>query len=141
MKLFPINRQIAVNKIAKRNLKNIKRVQVDPALDRNLTDIVSKNINTLGRIAERNAKEIKFQNAEGLFAEFPEIQVYEKELLGFSKSSYAPIYEKKLIGSYFIPEGCSSKELVQYVNDVSKSVKPKVKPTEERCFIYHRPLG
>ena len=141
MKLFPINRQIAVSKIAKRNLKNARRVQVDPALNRNLTDIISENINTLGRIAERNAKEIKFQNAEGLFAGFPEIQVYEKELLGFSKSSYAPIYEKKLVGSYFIPESCSSKEFVQYVNDVSKSAKTKLEPTEERGFIYRRPLG
>ena len=122
MKLLSINRVIATNKIARRNVANRKLVDFETQINPKYKKVLTEKLDVLGKIARKNNREIGFQNGEGLFKDSTMINIYDRELVEVDPMMLR-YYNPVLVESHFLPENCSSNELVQYINQITKNAK------------------
>ena len=122
MKLLSINRVIATNKIARRNVANRKLIDFETQINPKYKKVLTEKLDVLGKIARKNNREIGFQNGEGLFKDSTMINIYDRELVEVDPMMLR-YYNPVLVESHFLPENCSSNELVQYINYITKNAK------------------
>ena len=122
MKLLSINRVIATNKIARRNVANRKLIDFETQINPKYKKVLTEKLDVLGKIARKNNREIGFQNGEGLFKDSTMINIYDRELVEVDPMMLR-YYNPVLVESHFLPENCSSNELVQYINQITKNAK------------------
>ena len=122
MKLLSINRVIATNKIARRNVANRKLIDFETQINPKYKKVLTEKLDVLGKIARKNNREIGFQNGEGLFKDSTMINIYDRELVEVDPMMLR-YYNSVLVESHFLPENCSSNELVQYINYITKNAK------------------
>ena len=122
MKLLSINRVIATNKIARRNVANRKLIDFETQINPKYKKVLTEKLDVLGKIARKNNREIGFQNGEGLFKDSTMINIYDRELVEVDPMMLR-YYNPVLVESHFLPENCSSNELVQYINHITKNAK------------------
>ena len=122
MKLLSINRVIAINKIARRNVANRKLIDFETQINPKYKKVLTEKLDVLGKIARKNNREIGFQNGEGLFKDSTMINIYDRELVEVDPMMLR-YYNPVLVESHFLPENCSSNELVQYINQITKNAK------------------
>lgn len=122
MKLLSINRVIATNKIARRNVANRKLIDFETQINPKYKKVLTEKLDVLGKIARKNNREIGFQNGEGLFKDSTIINIYDRKLVEVDPMMLR-YYNPVLVESHFLPENCSSNELVQYINQITKNAK------------------
>lgn len=122
MKILSINRVIATNKIARRNVANRKLIDFETQIYPKYKKVLTEKLDVLGKIARKNNREIGFQNGEGLFKDSTIINIYDRELVEVDPMMLR-YYKPVLVESHFLPENCSSKELVRYINHITKNAK------------------
>ena len=122
MKLLSINRVIATNKIVRRNVANRKLIDFETQINPKYKKVLTEKLDVLGKIARKNNREIGFQNGEGLFKDSTMINIYDRELVEVDPMMLR-YYNPVLVESHFLPENCSSNELVRYINHITKNAK------------------
>lgn len=122
MKLLSINRVIATNKIARRNVANRKLIDFETQINPKYKKVLTEKLDVLGKISRKNNREIGFQNGEGLFKDSTMINIYDRKLVEVDPMMLR-YYNPVLVESHFLPENCSSNELVQYINQITKNAK------------------
>ncbi|MBQ7126117.1 hypothetical protein IJO12_03435 [bacterium] len=122
MKILSINRVIAKNKIARRNFANRKLIDFETQINPKYKKVLTEKLDELGKIARKNNREIGFQNGEGLFKDSTIINIYDRQLVEVDPMMLR-YYNPVLVESHFLPENCSSNELVRYINHITKNAK------------------